>query len=114
RYDKSPSSYRCCVRLVETLSPRSTVLHSLFSPIFCSSRKFDMHSARDDESTRLRSNTMSAFPLEPVGLDDMIRLDTLAEETILENLALRFSRDVIYVRLDFSSGFKHYRALTWY
>jgi hypothetical protein len=35
---------------------------------------------------------------EAQGIEDMIHLDTMSEETILKNLGVRYSRDQIYVR----------------
>ena len=62
-----------------------------------------MHSGsvtkEEEVQGRARRDTMSVFPKEPVGLDDMIRLDTLCEDTLLDNLAMRFVREVIYVSI---------------
>ena len=37
----------------------------------------------------------------PVGFEDMIQMDNLTEQTLLDNIELRYNHDLIYVRILF-------------
>jgi hypothetical protein len=44
-----------------------------------------------------RDDTVSDVNLSNSGIDDMIKMGNLSEETILKNLKLRYTKDLIYV-----------------
>jgi myosin heavy subunit len=44
-----------------------------------------------------RDDTVSDVNLSNTGIDDMIKMGNLSEETILKNLKLRYTKNLIYV-----------------